>query len=206
MSTPDSEEPEVTRPSDVTRFLTAIRAGDSLASEQLAERVYRELRDLAAQHLRRERLDHTLQPTALVHEAWIRLAGEDRSAWENRDHFLGVASLGMRRVLVDHARARQRDKRGGGAQREELETQFAESQGEFDPTVDLLALDAALDELAKHNERAAKVVELRFFGGLSEDEAAKALGLSRSTVTLDWRLARAWLGVHIEGTGPRRDG
>lgn len=203
---PDSDEPEVTRPSEVTRFLPAIRAGDSLASEQLVERVYRELRDLAAQHLRRERMDHTLQPTALVHEAWLRLAGEDCSDWENRDQFLGVASLGMRRVLVDHARARGRDKRGGGAQREQLKTNFAESQGDFDPGVDLLALDAALDELAGHNERAAKVVELRFFGGLSEEEAATTLGISRSTVTLDWRLARAWLGVRIEGTGPQRDG
>jgi RNA polymerase sigma factor (TIGR02999 family) len=163
---------------------------DPAPSERLLEVAYAELRSLADAYLRRERSDHTLQPTALVNEAWMRLADQSGVEWEGRSHFLAVAAMAMRRVLVDHARARKRDKRGGGAEREPLQTQFP---SDFEIDVDLLALNEGLDALKEHSARAAQVVELRFFAGLSEDEAAGVLGVDRSTAKRDWRLARAWL-------------
>lgn len=184
---------------EATLLLASLRAGGSEAFARLHEILYAELRALADHHLRGERPDHTLQPTALVHEAWMRLAGHDPAAWQNRAHFLGVSSLAMRRVLVDHARAKQREKRGGHAARESIELDALASEAGVDPSLDLVALDEALVELAKADERAAKVVELRFFGGLTEEDTALALGVSRSTVTLAWRAARAWLGVRLEG-------
>ncbi len=178
------------RAGEVTQYLEALSAGDSGASERVLEMVYAELRSLADAHLRGERVGHTLQPTALVHEAWMRLVDQSRVQWEGKAHFLGVAALAMRRVLVDHARARGRDKRGGGAERVPLQSDLADA---FHVDLDLLALDEGLRELQRHSERAARVVELRFFAGLSEDEAAHVLGVTRPTVTRDWRAARAWL-------------
>jgi RNA polymerase sigma factor (TIGR02999 family) len=157
------------------------------------EVVHAELKDLAAASLRGERADHTLQPTALVHEAWLRLVDQTRVEWQNRAHFLGTAALAMRRVLVDHARARGREKRGGGAGREPLESGIAQARSDLELELDVLALDRGLTELARHSGRVAKVVELRFFAGLTEDETAAVLGVARPTVTRDWRAARAWL-------------
>jgi len=155
--------------------------------------VYAELKDLAASALRGERVGHTLQATALVHEAWLRLVDQSRVAFGSREHFLGTAALAMRRVLVDHARARGREKRGGNARREILDEDLCAERSALDLDLDVLALDQGLEELARHSARAAKVVELRFFAGLSEEETAATLGVARPTVTRDWRAARAWL-------------
>ncbi len=157
------------------------------------ELVYDEMRRLAGTVLRKERDGHTLQPTALVHEAWLRLVDQDQVEWQNRAHFLGIASLAMRRVVVDHARARLRDKRGAGAEREPLQTGIISGDTDLDGRLEVLALNDGLERLAEHSQRAAKVVELRFFGGLTEDEVAKVLDVTRPTVTRDWRAARAWL-------------
>jgi RNA polymerase sigma factor (TIGR02999 family) len=179
---------------EATLILRALSRGDEVASEQLLRIVYGELRNLADAFLRKEREGHTLQPTALIHEAWLRIAGQEED-WQNRGHFLGVASLAMRRVLVDHARRRAREKRGGGAQREELRTQFP---GDLGPDIDVIDLHEGLEQLAQHSERSAKVVELRFFAGLTEDEVAEVLGVTRATVTRDWRAARAWLSSWLK--------
>lgn len=155
--------------------------------------VYDELRRLAANALSRERHDHTLQPTALVHEAYLRLADEPSARWENRSHFLAVASRAMRRVLVDHARGRNAAKRGSGAARvslEDFEQVVVAVPGE---TVDLVALDEALARLGELDPRQARIVELRFFGGLSVEDTATIVGASPRTVKRDWQLARAWL-------------
>ena len=154
--------------------------------------VYDELRRLAASYLRRERPGQTLQATALVNEAYIRLIGEKAQNWQNRTHFLAIAALSMRQILVQRARARNAAKRGGDPQRITLDEQLlpASAQG---GELDLLALDEALDKLARLDERQAKIVELRYFGGLSVEEAAEALGISPATVKRDWTLARAWL-------------
>jgi RNA polymerase sigma factor (TIGR02999 family) len=192
----DSESappPEDASPGQATLFLRAVAAGDEAASDRLLEIVYAELRGLAGAVLRREREGHTLQPTALVHEAWLRLVGQDQVEWQNRAHFFGIASLAMRRVVVDHARARARDKRGSGAQREPLHTGIVGGEADLDLKLDVLALNEGLERLAEHSERAAKVVELRFFGGLTEEETARVLGVARPTITRDWRAARAWL-------------
>ncbi|TDJ77591.1 MAG: RNA polymerase subunit sigma-70 [Planctomycetota bacterium] len=196
-SSPDENTPP---PGEVTQFLAALPEGsDARASAQVVNTVYAELRRLADFALRHERADHTLQPTALVHEAWMKLASQEGVAWKNRSHFLGVASLAMRRILVDHARGRARDKRGGGAVRETLHTEFP-SDFNVGNELDVLALDEGLEKLKIHSERAAKVVELRFFAGLTEDETATVLGVTRPTVTRDWHAARAWL-LHWMTTG-----
>ena len=161
----------------------------------LLEAVYDELRRLAGAYLARERNDHTLQPTALVHEAYAKLADQN-SAWEGRAHFIGVAAQAMRRVLVDHARGRKRNKRGGGRwQRVELDLAVVED-GETD--VDLVNLDEAMKRLSELSARQARIVELRFFGGLSVDEVASVLKTSERTVAREWRFARAWLGEELE--------
>ena len=151
--------------------------------------VYRELRARALAHLRRERLGHTLQPTALVHEVYLRLVDQDRVAWQNRAQFFGVASQMMRRILVDRARARRRTKRSGQWTRVTLgEAALATPQD-----IDVLDLDFALTKLATLDERKSRIVEFRFFGGLSLEETSEALGLSVATVERDWQAARAWL-------------
>ena len=186
---------------EATRLLRAIAAGDSSGSGDLLEVIYAELRRLAGAALRGERDGHTLQPTALVHEAWIKLADQDHVEWQSRAHFLGVASLAMRRVLVDHARARASEKRGGGVARERLHTGLVGEAGEPDEELDVLALDDALNRLAGYSERVAKVVELRFFGGLTEAETARVLDVARPTVTRDWRAARALLSTWLKAEG-----
>ncbi len=165
-------------------------AGDADAAEALFPLVYDELRRVAASALRRERAGHTLQPTALVHEAFLRLAEADTAAWDNRAHFVAIAARVMRRVLVDHARKRNAAKRGTGEIRVPLEDVDVPA-ATLD--VDLVALDTALARLATFDPRQARIVELRFFGGLSVPETAALVGASDRTVKRDWQIARAWL-------------
>ena len=174
----------------VTELLQAWGAGDDAALHQLVPLVESELRRLAGAYMARERPGHTLQPTALVNEAFLRLVDAQGVRWHGRAHFFGIAARLMRRVLVDHARARGFQKRGGGAQTVPLETTILVSRA---PDIALLDLDDALDALAEVDERKAKVVEMRFFGGMTVEETAGALGVSGDTVKRDWRLAKLWL-------------
>jgi RNA polymerase sigma factor (TIGR02999 family) len=176
---------------DVTLLLHAWAAGDSDARERALSLVYGELRRRAAAQLRRERQGHTLQPTALVHEAYIRLVGQHRTDWQNRAQFLAVASQMMRRILVDRARARHARKRGGGGAHLSLED--AAGVPAPAPGVNVLDLDAALDRLAALDPRKSRIAELRFFGGLSLEETGQVLQVSAKTVERDWQTARAWL-------------
>ena len=185
---PGRDEPAQARP--LTRLLRAWGEGDLEAREQLMPLVYEELRRLAAGYLRRERAGHSLQPTALVHEAYLRLVGQDRVVWQNRAHFFGIAARMMRRILVDHARGLRRSKRFGDAVRVTLDDRAGTVSV---PDCELLVLDRALDELTAIDPRQGQIVELRYFGGLSESEVAKALAISRSTVTREWQIARGWL-------------
>ncbi|MBI3400300.1 MAG: sigma-70 family RNA polymerase sigma factor [Acidobacteria bacterium] len=179
-------------PGDVTRLLQAWGNGDQEALNKLLPHIYDELRRLAGSQLRREGSPHTLQPTALVHEAYLRLAGQDRTRWQNRAHFLGVAAQAMRRILIDHARAGHAAKRGGDVVKVALDdVEAGQSSGETD--LDLVALDAALTRLAAIDPQKSRIVELRFFGGLSVDEVAEVLNLSPRTVARQWQMARAWL-------------
>lgn len=180
---------------DVTRLLAAASAGDPAALARALPLIYEDLRRQADRFLRRERADHTLQATALVHEAWVRLAGQSEATFENRGHFFAIAATAMRRILVSHARERGRLKRGGKRPRVELDESALVSA---EPDVDLPALDDALNRLSQLDERLARTVELRFFGGLSVDETATALGVSTPTVKRDWALARAWLKRELE--------
>ncbi len=162
--------------------------------DELIVHVYEELRRLAAAYLRRERADHTLQPTALVHEAYMRLAAQEGVDWLNREHFIGVAAEMMRRVLVDHARGRGRDKRGKG-----FRLPLAEADGFVEGETDeLVELDEALRRLGRRHPQKSRVVELRFFGGLSIEETARVLEVSDSTVERDWKFARAWLAREMK--------
>jgi RNA polymerase sigma factor (TIGR02999 family) len=175
---------------DVTRILSAIEQGDPKAAERLLPLVYDELRALAAQKLAHEKPGQTLQATALVHEAYMRLVGAQDPGWNSRGHFLAAAAEAMRRVLINRARDRGRLKRGGGRGRVDLEKLC----DPFDaPDEDLLDLDGALDRLAGAYPRPAELVKLRFFAGLSLDDAAKALGISTRTADREWMFARAWL-------------
>jgi RNA polymerase sigma factor (TIGR02999 family) len=180
----------LSRPEDVTALLQAWGEGDADAGERLMPLVYAELRRRAAQQLRGERRAHTLEPTALVNEAFVRLV-DQKAAWQNRGHFYAVASRMMRRVLVDHARARQRIKRDAGLRLSLSDVDAARPAVQAE--VEVLALNEALDELAAREPRQARLVELRYFGGLSESEAASALSVSRATASREWSLARAWL-------------
>ena len=168
-----------------------------MPSPRLSELVHDELRRVAGGLMRRERADHTLQPTALVHEAYLRLVDETAVAWENRAHFFGVAARAMRQILIEHARRRGAAKRGGGWQRLTLDgLQIAAASD-----VEVLELEEALQQLEKMDERMARVVELRLFGGLKVDEVARVLGISRRTVYVDWRVARLWLVHQLAGDG-----
>ena len=188
-------------PQDITGLLRAWRDGDAAALAALTPLVYGELRRVAAQHMRRERPDHTLQATALVHEAFLRLTGGASPAWEDRAHFFKAAARIMRHVLVDHARARGYAKRGGGGLRISIEDGAAAVLA-AERAPDLVALDEALDRLERLDPRQHQVVELRFFGGLSVEETAEALGVSAITVKRDWRSARAWLFAELGGSAP----
>jgi len=184
---------------EVTRLLLNWSHGDESARESLLPLVYAELHRLAAAHLRRERADHTLQPTALVHEAYLKLVGERSVDWRGRSHFFGVAAKLMRRILVDHARTRLAGKRGGGGVRVTLTDTLALSQERPDA---LLALDEGLARLAAMDPQQGQVVELRAFAGLSVDETAAALAISPATVKRDWAVAKAWLLREMGRTGP----
>jgi RNA polymerase sigma-70 factor, ECF subfamily len=175
--------------SAVTTLLRAWRRGDQAAFERLTPLVYDQLRRRARHYLRGERPNHTLRPTALVHEAYLRLVNLDQVDWQDRSHFFALAARQMRRILVDSARARRYQKRGGGAVSVTFDEALAVSRR--DP--DLVALDDALELLAQQDERKVRVVELRFFGGLTNDEIAAALGISSDTVTRDWQMAKLWL-------------
>ncbi len=177
-------------PEPLTGLLRAWSGGDRAALDALVPLVYAELRAQARRHLWKERRNHTLQPTALVHETFLRLQSQRRAHWQNRRQFFAVAAQTMRRVLVDHARARIAAKRGAGRTLVPLEDAPAPARA---PGVDVLALDQALSRLASLDARQAQVVEMRYFGGLSAEETAAALGVSLPTVKRDWALARAWL-------------
>jgi len=183
--------------SDVTRILTAIERGERKLTDELLPLVYDELRLLAAQKLARERPGHTLQATALVHEAYLRLVGNEAQSWKSHTHFLAAAAEAMRRILVDQARRRKCRKRQGGRRRVALDEQNLSVPGPFE---DILALDEALTALAEKEPSKADLVKLRYFAGLTLEQAAAALGLSTTTAKRDWRFARAWLYHHIDDT------
>jgi len=187
--------------SEVTAALAAWSAGDRGALSRVLPQIYDELRALAAQHLRKERPGHTLQATALVHEAFLRLSGRERVHVEARVQFFAVAAQAMRRVLVDHARRRQAEKRGGAEAPVPI-TEVAEAELAAAPQVDLLDVDDALVRLAALDPRQAEVVELRFFAGMEMAEIAAALEISESTVRREWRMARAWLRHQLSGSAP----
>ncbi len=176
---------------DVTQLLVAWREGKAEALDALMPLVYDELRRLARGYLGRERRDHTLQPTALVNEAYLRLVDQRRVQWQNRAHFFGIAAQIMRRLLVDHARSVRADKRGGAVTRLELDE--ASSAAAESRSVDVEELDRALARLAALDERQSRVVELRYFAGATNEETAEALGIAVATVKRDWTMARAWL-------------
>ncbi len=186
---------------DVTRYLEGLRSGDEHAAERLLETVYAELRALARQKLGREAAGHTLQPTALVHEAWLRLVGDEAPDWKSRRYFFGACAEAMRRILVERARKRQARKRGGDHARLELEDLAELGEDEPLAQLDLVALDGALERLAAEDPRKAELVKLRFFCGLTLDEAAEALELSPATVDRHWAFARAFLYHEIHGRG-----
>jgi RNA polymerase sigma-70 factor (ECF subfamily) len=175
---------------EVTGLLHALRDGDQEALDRVMALVYEEVRKVAAWHLRGERPDHTLQPTELVHEAYMKLVQRESRNWENRAHFIGVATQAIRRILVDHARAKQSDKRGGGAVRVTLAEGVALEQM---VDIDLLDLDQALTTLGEEEPIEQKIVEMRFFGGLTEDEISQVLGVGKRTVARHWAFAKAWL-------------
>jgi RNA polymerase sigma-70 factor, ECF subfamily len=181
---------------DVSGLLKAWTRGDYGARDRLLAVVYGELRRRAAAHLRREPAGETLQPTALVHETYLRLVKQDRMGWQNRAQFFGVASQMMRRILVDRARARNTSKRSGRWARVTLDEDVAQSQAR---DVDVLDLDRALTELAKFDARKSQIAELRFFGGLTLEETGQVCDLSLATVERDWQAARAWLYARLRG-------
>ncbi|MFM9996367.1 MAG: sigma-70 family RNA polymerase sigma factor [Phycisphaerales bacterium] len=175
---------------DITRLLRTAASGERRDLDALLAAIYDDMRRLAVSHLRGERADHTLQPTALVHEAYLKLVDQRTTDWNDRLHFFSVASRVIRRILIDHARERLAEKRGGGGARLRVDDHdvAAPARG-----VDLLALDEALEELSELDEQQAKIVELRFFGGCSVEEVAELLKIGRRTVDRDWQAARTWL-------------
>jgi RNA polymerase sigma factor (TIGR02999 family) len=183
---------------DVTRALLDAAEGDRAARDLLWQLTYDELRRIARAHLRREAPNHTLSATSLVHEAYLRLVDQTRVNWQNRSHFFGVASQACRRVLVDHARQRLAQKRGGGAAPVTLNEQLALTE---DRTDEILAVNRALERLATVDERLCRLVEYRYFGGLSEEETAEVLGLSTRTVRRDWAKAKGWLYEELRSSG-----
>ncbi len=183
-------------PTNLTDISNALDNGEYTARDELMMIVYDELRRLAVSYLQCERVNHTLQPTALVHEAYLRLVGQEGVRWRNREHFIGVAAIMMRRVLVNHAKGHKRHKRGGGECRLSLSDVNDFSKAD---SVDLEALDEALQKLAKSFPQESQIVELRYFGGLTIAETASVLNVSDTTVERDWRFARAWLLRELSG-------
>lgn len=184
---------------EITTLLAAVKRGDREAESRLAEVVYGELHSIAGKHMRRERRDHTLQTSALVNEAYLRLVRDPNVGWQGRAHFFACASVVMRRILVDYARRRTADKRPTPGLRVELNDWQASVQPRMD---DMLILDEALNRLAELDPRQARIVETRYFGGLTDEETAEALGISTRTVKRDWTSARAWLQVQLSGHRP----
>lgn len=191
-----ADDSSKTNRNEITGQLLAWRAGDAAALEQLIPAVYQELRSMAERYLRSESPAHTLQPTALVHEAYLRLIDQTQVEWQSRAHFFGVAAQMMRRILVDHAKAKQRDKRGGGALKLSLDEALDYGQ---ERAGEVVALDDALQALAAFDERKSRVVELRYFGGLTVEETAQVLDISAQTVIRDWNMAKAWLYQQLSG-------
>ena len=183
---------------DVTGLLLDWNNGDRKALDHLMPLVYGELRRLAGRYMRSENVGHTLQPTALVHDAYLRLVDQTRVNWQNRAQFFGVAATVIRRLLVDHARTRHRLKRGGGALKVTLSPDVAAPESR---NFNLVALDDALERLAAMDAQQSRIIELRFFGGLSIEETAEALGISPATVKREWAMARAWLYREMENQG-----
>jgi RNA polymerase sigma factor (TIGR02999 family) len=180
----------------ITQLLDAANRGDRVAVDRLLPLVYQELRALAGSFFGRQRPDHTLQPTALVHEAYLRLADQTNPLWQDRRHFFNVAAMAMRQLLTDHARRQKSLKHGGGLARVTLDEAIAPSSlGE----IDLVALDEALSKLAELDERQSRIVEIRFLAGLTVEETADVLGVSPRTVKLDWQMAKAWLRRELKG-------
>ncbi|MFO0872928.1 MAG: sigma-70 family RNA polymerase sigma factor [Phycisphaerales bacterium] len=195
---------------DTTRLLVGMRQGDAGASQHLLELVYGQLRALAGSFFRNQPGDHTLQPTALVHEVWMRMADQSSLELRDRAHFFAVAATAMRQILIDHARRRGAEKRGGKVERVAIGTSFepaakgstlADGRAAPATALDVLALDEALRRLAAIDPRQARVVELRFFGGLGMEEVAETLDVSKRTAELDWTMARAWLSRELAGNG-----
>ena len=177
--------------SDITQMLIELTDGNKEVVNEILPLIYAELRKLAGGYLRRERGNHTLQPTALVHEAYMKLIDQKKVRWQNRSHFFGIAAQVMRRILMDYARKHKAEKRGGEGENIALEEEFIIIENER--SAELLALDEALENLEKIDEMKAKIVELRYFGGLSVEETAEVLGVSEITVKRHWRMAKAWL-------------
>ena len=186
-------------PAEVTRLLQEWSNGEARALDRLVPQIHSELRKLAASYLRKERPDHTLQPTALVNEAFLKLVDQRAVKWQNRAHFFGIAAQAMRRILVDYARAHTAGKRGAGAPKVPLENGML-AGGTMD--IDLLALDEALTRLAALDPQQSRVVELRFFGGLTMDETAEVMRISPATVGREWRMAKSWLFAEIRRGAP----
>jgi RNA polymerase sigma factor (TIGR02999 family) len=184
-------------PHEITQLLEDWSNGNQAALDKLYPLVYEELRRMARRHLRRERKDHTLQTTALINEAYLRLVDQKHVHWQNRAHFFGISAQIMRRILIDHARRYNYAKRGAGAQKISLDESAMVAR---DRATELLSLDEALHSLAEIDPRRSRVVELRFFGGLDNDEIAAVLKISPNTVTRDWNLARAWLYQELSGS------
>jgi len=184
----------VSPPGDITQLLKQLSGGSREAESKLVPLVYNELRRLAARYMRRERLDHTLHPTALVHEAYLKLREQRQVHWQSRGHFYCIAARLMRRILVDHAREVKASKRAGSRVKVPLEPELALAEAKG---AELLAIDEALGALFEQNPRQAQIVELRFFGGCSEEEIANTLAISVRTVKRDWRVARAWLYAEL---------
>jgi RNA polymerase sigma factor (TIGR02999 family) len=182
---------------NITQMLIALSSGNESTVNDLLPLVYDELKKMAANYLRRERADHTLQPTALVHEAYLKLIDQTRVNWQNRAHFFGVSAQLMRRILVDHAREHKAEKRFGGLEKLQLDENIDKA---IELGGEIVALDEALESLAKVDPQMAKLVELRYFGGLTFEEAAEVLGVSVITAKRHWKLARAWLYGHLSQT------
>ena len=183
---------------DVTLLLHELAGGNRTVVDALMPLVYDELRRLASRQLRRERADHTLNTTALVHEAYLKLVGQKSVSWQNRAHFLAIAAQAMRRILINYAQSRLAEKRGGGQQVVELNEELVVAEGRAE---EIVALDAALTKLQELDERQSKIVEFRFFGGLTHEEIGEVLGISVPTVQRSWRMARAWLARELGETG-----
>lgn len=186
----------------ITGLLQNLRRGDRTAQSQIIPLIYPELRRIAARYMRHERADHTLQPTALVHEVYLRMVSQEQQDWQSRAHFFAAAAGVMRQILVDHARARMAAKRGGGACRVQLDDALVKTEAAADTVLDI---DRAICHLSELDARQAEIVVMRVFGGLTEEEIAVALEISDRTVKRDWRMAKAWLRGALNPNGARHD-